>query len=98
METPQPPYPLHSSVANRLALQYVNFYNQYIIHLQQAHYQPVAASRVGGTIIPGGSQCLPVGRTLDLTIARRESTGPDVPIRCFVPRGEPPKAGWPVVL
>lgn len=44
------------------------------------------------------SDPLPVGKTEDISISRQESSGPLVPIRCFIPEGEPPGAGWPVVL
>lgn len=96
--SPQPPYPLHHSVADKLDPQYVAFYNKHIINAQQVHYQPVAASRVGGKIIPGGSDILPVGRTQDISIVRRETSGPDVKARCFVPEGDAPPAGWPAMI
>lgn len=96
--SPQPPYPLHESIVDRLDPQYVDFYNQYIINAQQVHYQPVSASRVGGKIIPGGSDNLPVGSTLDLSISRLQTQGPDVKIRCFTPDGEVPANGWPVMV
>ena len=96
---PSPPYPLHPSVANRLALQYVSFYNRCLKDLQQSHYQPIAVSRLGGKIVAGSSQSLPVGRILDLSIPRKESVGPDgLSIRCFIPEGGPPRTGWPVML
>ena len=99
MPLPQPPYPLHPSVANRLALQYVDFYNSCISHLQQAHYQPLSVSRLGGKIIAGSSQSLPVGRIHDLSVPRKETPGPHgVPIRAFIPEGEPPAQGWPVMF
>jgi hypothetical protein len=96
--TPQPPYHIHHSVADRLHPQYVAFYNQYLLNAPQVHYQPVAASRVGGKIIPGGSECLPVGKTQDFSLTRKETKGPDVKIRCFTPQGEAPSKGWPVML
>lgn len=94
----QPPYPLHPSVADKLDPQYVAFYNKYLINSQQVHFQPVAASRVGGKIIPGGSDNVPVGSTQDFSIARQETDGPDVRVRCFTPEGEPPAGGWPVMV
>lgn len=94
---PQPPYPLHESVAQRLALQYVNFYNQYLINAQQTHYQPIATSRTGNGWL-GGSAGLPVGRTLDLSISRKDSNGGPVPVRVFVPEGQSPEGGWPLML
>lgn len=96
MEMPQPPYPLHESVAQRLALQYVTFYNQYLLNAQQTHHQPIATSRVGKVV--GGSPGLPVGRTFDLSIGRQESHGDAVPIRVFVPDGQAPEGGWPLML
>lgn len=95
---PQPPYPIHPSVQDRLHPQYVDFYNKYLLNAQQVHYQPVAASRVGGKIIPGGSDPLPVGKKQDFSIERKETRGPPVKVRCFTPPGEVAEAGWPVML
>lgn len=95
---PQPPYPLHESVRDRLHPEYVAFYNQYIINQQQVHLQPVAASRTSGILIPGGGPVLEVGKTEDINIKRRETEGPDVPVRVFTPKGEKPEDGWPVFL
>ena len=95
---PQPPYPLHPSVIDQLDPQYVAFYNKYLLNAQQVHYQPISASRVGGKIIPGGSDNVPVGRTQDVSIKRRESEGPDVNVRCFTPEGEAPYGGWPAMV
>ena len=98
MSHPQPPYPLHDSVKNLLSPEYVAFYNQHVINLQQVHLQPVAASRTSGVLIPGGGPLLEVGKTEDITIQRRATEGPGVLIRVFTPKGERPKGGWPVVL
>lgn len=95
---PQPPYPIHPSVADKLHPQYTAFYNEYLLNAQQVHYQPIAASRTGGKIIPGGSEVLPVGQTQDVAIKRKESEGADVRVRCFTPPGEAPASGWPVML
>lgn len=97
-QTPQPPYPLHESVKDKLDPEYVDFYNKYIINNQQVHYQPVAASRTGGTLIPGGGPEQPVGKTEDFAIKRIETEGPDVMVRCFTPVGESPEGGWPVMI
>ncbi|KAG2415821.1 hypothetical protein HFD88_007013 [Aspergillus terreus] len=95
---PQPPYPLHESVRDKLDPEYVNFYNKYIVNQQQVHLQPVEASRTSGVLIPGGGPLLDVGKTEDITIARRETEGPEISLRCFTPSGEKPAAGWPVML
>ncbi|KAH8688773.1 Alpha/Beta hydrolase protein [Talaromyces proteolyticus] len=99
MASPQPPYPLHPSVAARVHPEYAAFYNKYIIDKQQVHLQPVSASRVGGVIIPGGGPLLPVGKTEDHLIPRTETGGTDpVPVRVFTPAGTPPQQGWGVFL
>ncbi|WEW55866.1 hypothetical protein PRK78_001299 [Emydomyces testavorans] len=96
---PEPPYPLHESVRDLIHPEYVAFYNEHIIDKQQVHYQPVAASRTSGILIPGAGPMIPVGKTQDIAIKRRESEGPDVMIRCFTPAAEKePERGWPVLL
>lgn len=95
--TPQPPYPLHPSVVDRLDPEYVGFYNKYIINNQQVHYQSVEQSRIGG--LPFGAGPLQeVGSIKDYTISRVESKGPDVSVRVFTPNGEPQGGRWPVVI
>ena len=91
-----PPYPLHASVKDKLDPLYVNFYNKHLIDKQQVHLQPVAASRTSGVLIPGGGPELKVGRKDDFYIKRRETKGPEVKCRVFIPEGEPPVEGWPL--
>jgi acetyl esterase/lipase len=99
MSTPQPPYPLHESVASLLDPQYVEFYNKYIINAQQVQYQPVEASRTSGTLIPGASEPLTVAETKDYHIERQETKGDGpVAVRVFTPTGEAPEGGWPAFL
>ncbi|KAL1955767.1 hypothetical protein VTO42DRAFT_8087 [Malbranchea cinnamomea] len=101
---PEPPYPLHESVRDKLDPEYVEFYNKHIINLQQVHYQPVQASRSSGVLIPGAGPLIPVGKQEDIAIRRQESDGPDVLVRCFTPPVDPekgqtvPENGWPVLL
>ncbi|PKX96668.1 alpha/beta hydrolase [Aspergillus novofumigatus IBT 16806] len=97
-DTSQPPYPLHDSVKDKLDPEYVDFYNKYVINLQQVHLQPVAASRTSGVLIPGGGPLLEVGKTEDITIKRRATDGPGILLRSFIPPGEKPADGWPVML
>ncbi|KAH6692253.1 Alpha/Beta hydrolase protein [Plectosphaerella plurivora] len=89
-----PPYPLHESVVDRLDATYKDFYNKHIIDKQVVHRQPVAASRASGTLIPGAGPLLPVGSTQDISIPRKETEGPDIPIRIFTPSGTAPDKGW----
>lgn len=96
--SPQPPYPIHESVRDKLDPEYVEFYNKFIINNQQVHYQPVEASRTSGTLIPGGGPSQPVGKIEDIAIKRTETEGPDVMVRVFTPLGETPSEGWPLMI
>jgi triacylglycerol lipase len=55
----QPPYPLHESIRDLLDPEYASFYKQHLLHAPQVHHQPVAASRVGGKLIPVSLFLLP---------------------------------------
>jgi hypothetical protein len=94
----QPPYPLHHSIKDRLNPVYAAFYNQHLIDKQQVHLQPVAASRTSGVLIPGGGPELHIGRKEDISIPRRETTGPEIPLRVFTPEGDAPANGWPLMI
>src|SRR5262249_12490915 len=94
----QPPYPLHTSVRDRLHPDYVAFYNKHLINQQPVHCQPISVSRAAGNALPGPTEPLPVGSKHDILIPRQESCGPNVAIRCFIPPGLPPRSGWPMVL
>jgi acetyl esterase/lipase len=94
----QPPYPLHDSVVDRIDPQYAAFYNKHVFDKQQVHLQPISASRSSGILIPGAGPLQPCGSTADYTFPRKESTGPDVRVRCFTPEGDKPAAGWPVCV
>ncbi|KAH8809343.1 alpha/beta hydrolase fold-domain-containing protein [Xylogone sp. PMI_703] len=95
---PQPPYPLHPTIVDRINPEYAAIYNKHIFDKQQVHYQPISASRASGTLNYGAGPMLPVAKTQDYTFSRVESTGPDVRVRCFTPNGEKPGAGWPVMI
>ncbi|KAI1375486.1 alpha/beta hydrolase fold-domain-containing protein [Hypoxylon crocopeplum] len=95
---PEPPYPLHPSIVNRIDPQYAAFYNKHIIRHQQVHLQPIEASRASGTLIPGAGPLAPVTKTDDHLIPRQETTGPSVRVRAFTPLGLRPAEGWPVCI
>lgn len=95
---PEPPYPLHSTIVDRIHPEYAAFYNSHVIDKQQVHYQPVQTSRASGILIPGAGPLIPVGDSTDLLIRRLETAGPDIPVRCFTPDGPTPTAGWPVLV
>jgi acetyl esterase/lipase len=96
--SPQPPYPIHLSVIDRLDPEYAKFYNEHVIDKQQVHLQPVSASRTSGILIPGSGPKLPVGSTQDILIPRIEAEGSGIPIRVFTPEGERPEKGWPLMV
>ncbi len=92
-----PPNPLHHSVKQRLHPEYVAFYNKYILNAQQVQLLPVEIARISGGVPPSHSKPLSVGKIQDISISRRETSGPNIPIRCFTPPGVPPRSGWPLV-
>lgn len=93
---PEPPYPLHESIVDRLNPEYKAFYNKHVIDKQVVHHQPISVSRSSGTLIPGAGPKLPVAGSQDILIPRKESEGPEILIRAFTPPGEAPSKGWPV--
>lgn len=95
---PQPPYPIHESVKDKLHHTYVEFYNKHIMDKQQIHFRPISATRAMGSLSPGGGPLIPVGHTEDMSIHRRETQGPDIKIRVFTPAGVAPEKGWPFVV
>ncbi|KAI1383984.1 alpha/beta hydrolase fold-domain-containing protein [Hypoxylon trugodes] len=95
---PEPPYPLHESIVNRINPQYADFYNKHIIKHQQVHLQPIEASRASGTLIPGAGPLAPVAKAHDYVVPRQETEGPGVRVRAFTPQGTKPENGWPVCV
>ncbi|KAI2615981.1 alpha/beta hydrolase fold-domain-containing protein [Hypoxylon sp. NC1633] len=95
---PEPPYPLHPSIVERIDPQYAAFYNEHIIKHQQVHLQPIEISRASGTLIPGAGPQASVAKTTDYAIPRQETTGPYVRFRAFTPNGSKPDGGWPVCV
>ncbi|KAH8889597.1 hypothetical protein GQ53DRAFT_842522 [Thozetella sp. PMI_491] len=92
----EPPYPIHESMVDRLDPEYVAFYNTYLIDKQVGHLLPLEEVRKGFAI-PGPGPA-PAVDSQDITIIRKESTGPDIKLRVFTPPGPKPEAGWPVML
>lgn len=93
-----PPYPLHPSILPLLDPEYHSFYNIHLLHTQVVHHQPISISRGNGILLPGAGPQLPVGSIQDFAVSRKESEGPDVMVRCFVPAGEMPEDGWAVMV
>ncbi|KAI3542868.1 hypothetical protein CABS02_10225 [Colletotrichum abscissum] len=93
---PEPPYPLHPSVVDRINPEYKDFYNKFVFDKQVVHHQPISASRASGTLIPGAGPKLEVASSEDFTIPRKETRGPDILLRAFTPLGERPAKGWPL--
>lgn len=95
---PEPPYPLHPSVLDRINPEYKDFYNKFVFDKQVVHHQPISVSRASGTLIPGAGPKLEVASSQDFHIPRKETTGPDVLVRAFTPLGEKPGKGWPLCI
>ena len=95
--TPQPPYPIDPAIEQKLDPEYANFYHNRLEGAQQIQYQPIWKSRSTAPV-PGAGPMQPVGAAQDYKIQRRETAGPEIPIRVFTPEGQNPKAGWPVML
>ncbi|KAL3421742.1 triacylglycerol lipase [Phlyctema vagabunda] len=98
---PLPPYPLHPSIEARLDPTYKEFYNTHIQNVQQVHHQPISVSRGSGILIPGGGSKLPVGSTVDYSVPRVETLGPEIKVRVFTPDEKEearPADGWPVMV
>ncbi|KAI8165401.1 AB hydrolase superfamily protein [Colletotrichum sp. SAR 10_70] len=95
---PEPPYPLHPSVLDRINPEYKDFYNKFVFDKQVVHHQPISASRASGTLIPGAGPKLEVASAQDFHIPRKETTGPDILVRAFTPLGEKPEKGWPLCI
>ncbi|WYZ35941.1 hypothetical protein EsH8_X_000588 [Colletotrichum jinshuiense] len=93
---PEPPYPLHPSVIDRINPEYKDFYNKHVFDKQVVHHQPISASRASGTLIPGAGPKLEVASSEDIHIPRKETSGPDILIRAFTPLGDRPAKGWPL--
>ncbi|GKT65532.1 lipase 2 [Colletotrichum tofieldiae] len=93
---PEPPYPLHPSVIDRINPEYREFYNKHVFNKQVVHHQPISTSRASGTLIPGAGPKLEVSSSENITIQRKETSGPDILIRAFTPLGERPTNGWPL--
>ncbi|KAI2616198.1 alpha/beta hydrolase fold-domain-containing protein [Hypomontagnella submonticulosa] len=95
---PEPPYPLHPSVVDRIDPQYASFYDKHIMRQQQVHLQPIEASRASGTLIPGAGPLASVAKAHDYLVPRQETSGPDIKVRAFTPHGPKPEEGWPVCV
>lgn len=97
---PQPLYPLHESIVDRIDPEYAAYYSKHIINQHPVHLQPLHVSRASGILLPGASSLQTVASIKDYSFKRLTSNGPDIVVRVFTPLGDPPQDGhgWPVCL
>ena len=93
--------PLHPSIAKRVDPEYEQFYNT---HLGFAPPDTIILQelKLRSELIPGGTKPLPVGNVVDFSIERgtldANFESGSFQARCFIPGGDAPTNGWPVVL
>jgi acetyl esterase/lipase len=83
--------PLHPSIIPRVDPQYIEFHNKNVAALTPVERLKWHPSMRDGPAIPGSSTPLEVGKIQDFDLTHSQ-------IRTYVPKGEKPAAGWPVLL
>ncbi|KEF50937.1 uncharacterized protein A1O9_12999, partial [Exophiala aquamarina CBS 119918] len=92
--------PLDPHLVPQLSPQYVKHYNEHIRHQVPIHRRPPTASRPVPPPSPIHWDIAPisVSKCKDVSVERKESQGSALQIRYFVPFGDRPPPGWPVVI
>lgn len=100
---PAPPYSINSSIVSRFDPEYLEFFKKNVAYqpnLMYTHLIPVDTLRAGGNVMPGQSEIAKL-KTYDEQVPRKYTkyhATTKVPVRLFVPNGEPPKEGWPCTV
>ena len=99
---PTPPYSLHPSIEDRLDQEYKQIFAKEICQkalLLYTHLFDVKTLREGGNKMVGQDDPVEVQSITDVVIPRRYTKADvGVPARVYVPRGERPPRGWPVMI
>lgn len=91
--------PISSELKDLLLPDYVGHYKTYIENEVPIQDQtPMERTASSSTSASHDMVPVKVGKTEDITIPRKASSGDALTIRCLTPIGEPPSAGWPVVV
>ncbi|KAK6462870.1 putative esterase [Scheffersomyces coipomensis] len=92
---PSAPYSIDKSVIDKLDPVYVEFYKTALSNnpnILYTHRVPLKEIRESGNVIPGQTPLVEMEKTFDIKI------NDIIPARVFVPKGEPPKAGFPCFI
>lgn len=98
---PSPPYTLDADMERRLDPKYVAFFKSNLsknAKIVYTHRFPIQEHREVLYTVPGQSDLDPMSQIFDSMIPRRQTEGPDIPIRVFIPHGQPPESGWPLFI
>jgi acetyl esterase/lipase len=89
--------PLHPSVIPRLDPEYISFHEKYLLHVTPPHtlpWDPVKMRAVPPYAV-GARKPLEVGKVEEFEL---EKGGYGRKMRAYTPHGEPPMAGWPLMV
>lgn len=98
---PNPPYKIDESVKDRIDPEYANFFEENLTensNILYTHRVPLNEIRQGGNVMPGQSPVESLHKIYDIEIDRKHTEGPKIPARIFIPNGNEPENGWPVLL
>lgn len=98
---PAKPFPIHPSMEGKLDPAYVQFYHDVLSNNEAicyTHRNPLAKIRAGGNVIPGQAPAAEMAKVFDTVIDRKYTQGAEIPVRVFVPPGEPGPDGWPLFI
>lgn len=99
---PETPFKLHESMHGKLDPTYVEFFNTTVAYepnIIYTHRVPLDKLRKGGNVIPGQSPKSEMAEIYDIKIPRKYTSAPtSIPARVFVPKGDVPAEGFPLLL
>lgn len=99
---PETPFKIHDSMINKLDPEYVKFFNTTLSsnpNIAYTHRVPLNDLRKAGNVIPGQTPLNDMARIYDIEIPRKHTKAPlPIPCRVFVPKGDKPSEGWPLVV
>lgn len=99
---PPTPFRIHESMIDKLDPEYVKFFNSTLssnANIVYTHRVPLEELRSAGNVIPGQTPMNDMAKIFDIEIPRKHTQAPKpIPARVFVPHGEAPADGWPLVI
>lgn len=82
---------IHPDILPLVDQEYVDFHNKHLTNLPKIHEQPWDPAIRQRPAVPGGSQPLEVREIQDVQLENCKA-------RTFVPFGDRPSRGWPVLI